>query len=304
MKKLLTVACLLLVLPFSALANEGNQEPSDSTAGTKQLEFVGYAYTAYSKKPIFVLYATNGNERSPWLAIGKVWRGYKIAAFEPKTRVLNLRKGESEIALSLRKRKGDLWESPIVTNLSPKRFVTIVETHILNHAESFWKDDTGIDREDLDGRVFLRVYNGRIVWVMGFKSKRRQVPYGQEGFEVMDDSPETLTMDELYYIAWIPGIWNRLGDYVIEAKTRDSPIKTARSPNDVVRLTEEALFNEKRHRSDFEEPDVYLIVRKSRLVWLVGFRLLSGSGLVHDDWTLIAELDDAGANLKIDIVTD
>jgi hypothetical protein len=197
--------------------------------------------------------------------------------------------------------KRDIWASPILTRLSPKEFISIVEPHILNHAKSFWKDDTGIDRDDLDGRIFLKIYDDRIVWVMGFKSKRRILPYGEAAFEVTDNSPNTRWMGDLTNVVWIPGIWDSLGNYLTESKTRDAPITTRHNPKEVIDLVEDAAFKGERIRSEFAAPDLNLFIREYHVVWLVGYHRPPANGLKHDEWTLRAELDDETNDIKLTV---
>ena len=297
MKRFLLSACLGLVVAYKCHGDDRIQPLGDSRA----LEFVGYSYTIYGNNPIFVLHDSTEKERSPWLGLGQIWHKYTIDSFDRNSETLIVGQGEEKITLSLRRSIDDLWESPLSTTLSPKVFVSLAESRIVDHSKSLiWKGDEGIEQKDLDGRVFLKVFNGRIVWVMGSRDRHRQLPFGQEAFWEMDDSPKEMSIDELYEIAWIPGIWSCVGNYVSEASYADRPITTKHSPKGVITVIENAAFGANRRRSDFGFVDLYLVVWKTKLTWLAGYHSLKWSGGPNDPWKLRAQMDDSADVVRLD----
>jgi hypothetical protein len=297
MKRLLLSVCLGLLVASGCRGDNRSQQLGDSRA----LEFVGYAYTIYGNRPTFVLYDSTAKERSQWLGLGNSWHGYMIASFDRSSETLTVGRDGEEITLGLRRSRDDLWESPVATTLSPKAFVSLVESRIVDHSKSLiWKGDEGIEQEDLDGRVFLKIFNERIVWVMGYRDRRRTLPYGQEAFWEMDDSPKEMSMDDMDDVAWIPGIWSCLGNYVSEASGADRPITTQHSPKDVIAVIENAAFGANRRRSDFGNADLYLVLGKTKLTWLAGYHSPKWNGGPNDPWKLRAQMDDSADVVRLD----
>src|SRR4051812_20929066 len=85
------------------------------------IEFAGYMKIA-GEAPKFVLVDTQDKKTSGWLAVGGVFKDYTIVAFDPKTEMISIKKGEatSQVPLKLSRARDDLSDMRKAIDTSTK----------------------------------------------------------------------------------------------------------------------------------------------------------------------------------------